>query len=29
MAGNKVEILPSRIFLTVGIRDVLLLKNHG
>jgi hypothetical protein len=27
MAGNKVEILPSRIFLTVGIRDVLLLKN--
>ena len=27
MAGNKVEILPSRVFLTVGIRDVLLLKN--
>jgi hypothetical protein len=27
MAGNKVEILPSRIFLTLGIRDVLLLKN--
>jgi hypothetical protein len=27
MAGNKVEILPSQIFLTVGIRDVLLLKN--
>jgi hypothetical protein len=28
MAGNKVEILPSRIFLTLGIRDVLLLKNE-
>jgi hypothetical protein len=27
MAGNKLEILPSRIFLTLGIRDVLLLKN--
>jgi hypothetical protein len=27
MAGNKVEILPSQVFLTVGIRDVLLLKN--
>jgi hypothetical protein len=27
MAGDKVEILPSRIFLTLGIRDVLLLKN--
>jgi hypothetical protein len=27
MSGNKVEILPSRIYLTVGIRDVLLLKN--
>ena len=27
MAGNKVEILPSRIFLTLGMRDVLLLKN--
>ena len=27
MAGNKVEILPSRVFLTIGIRDVLLLKN--
>jgi hypothetical protein len=27
MAGNKVEILPSRVFLTLGIRDVLLLKN--
>jgi hypothetical protein len=27
MAGNKVEILPSHVFLTLGIRDVLLLKN--
>jgi hypothetical protein len=27
MAGNKLEILPSRIYLTLGIRDVLLLKN--
>jgi len=27
MAGNKLEILPSRVYLTVGIRDVLLLKN--
>jgi hypothetical protein len=27
MAGNKVEILPSRVFLILGIRDVLLLKN--
>jgi hypothetical protein len=27
MAGNKVEILPARIYLTLGIRDVLLLKN--
>jgi hypothetical protein len=27
MAGNKVEILPSRVFLTLGIRDVLLLMN--
>jgi hypothetical protein len=27
MAGNKVEILPSQIYLTLGIRDVLLLKN--
>jgi hypothetical protein len=27
MAGNKVEILPSRVYLTLGIRDVLLLKN--
>jgi hypothetical protein len=28
MAGNKVEILPSRVFLTLGLRDVLLLKNR-
>jgi len=28
MAGNKVEILPSHIYLTLGIRDVLLLKNQ-
>jgi hypothetical protein len=27
MSGNKVEILPSHVFLTLGIRDVLLLKN--
>src|SRR6202042_211831 len=27
MSGNKVEILPSQVFLTLGIRDVLLLKN--
>ena len=27
MAGNPVEILPSRVYLTLGIRDVLLLKN--
>jgi hypothetical protein len=27
MAGNKVEILPSQVFLTLGIRDVLLLMN--
>lgn len=27
MAGNKVDILPDRIFLTLGIRDVLLLRN--
>ena len=27
MAGDKVEILPSRIYLTLGIRDVLLLRN--
>ena len=28
MAGDKVEILPSRIRLTLGVRDVLLLQNH-
>jgi hypothetical protein len=27
MAGNKVEILPSQVFLTLKVRDVLLLKN--
>jgi hypothetical protein len=27
MAGNKVEILPSEIHLTVGVRDTLLLRN--
>lgn len=27
MAGNKVEILPTHVYLTLGIRDVLLLKN--
>ena len=28
MAGNKVEILPSRMRLTLGVRDVLLLRNR-
>jgi hypothetical protein len=28
MAGDKVEILPSRIRLTLGIRDILVLRNH-
>ena len=27
MAGDKVEILPSRIRLTLGVQDVLLLRN--
>ncbi len=27
MAGNKVEILPNHIYLTLGIHDILLLKN--
>lgn len=27
MAGNKVEILPSRIRLTLGLRDILVLRN--
>ena len=28
MAGNKVEILPDRIDLTLGLNDVLLLRNR-
>lgn len=28
MAGDKVEILPDRIRLTLGVRDVLVLKNR-
>ena len=28
MAGNKVEIMPSQIRLTLGVRDVLVLENH-
>jgi hypothetical protein len=28
MAGSQVEILPSQIRLTLGVRDVLVLKNH-
>jgi hypothetical protein len=28
MAGDPVEILPSRIRLTLGVRDVLVLENH-
>jgi hypothetical protein len=28
MAGNDVEILPSEIRLTLGVRDVLVLENH-
>jgi hypothetical protein len=28
MAGNQVEILPSRVFLTLGLKDVLVLKNR-
>jgi hypothetical protein len=27
MAGNKIEILPSRIRLTLGLKDILVLKN--
>jgi hypothetical protein len=27
MAGDKVEILPNRIRLTLGIRDILVLRN--
>jgi hypothetical protein len=28
MAGDPVEILPSEVYLTLGVRDVLLLVNH-
>ena len=28
MAGNRVEILPSRIRLTLGVSDILLLRNQ-
>jgi hypothetical protein len=28
MAGDKVEILPSQVRLTLGLRDVLVLQNH-
>ena len=28
MAGDSVEILPSQIRLTLGVRDVLVLQNH-
>jgi hypothetical protein len=28
MAGNKVEILPARVRLTLGVRDILVLENH-
>jgi hypothetical protein len=28
MAGDKVEILPSQIRLTLGLNDVLVLRNH-
>ena len=28
MAGNKVEILPNRIYLTLGLQDVLVLRNR-
>jgi hypothetical protein len=28
MAGNKVEILPSKIWLTLGVRDTLVLVNQ-
>jgi hypothetical protein len=27
MAGNKIEILPSKIRLTLGVKDILVLKN--
>jgi hypothetical protein len=28
MSGDKVEILPSQIHLTLGVRDILVLRNH-
>ena len=28
MAGDKVEVLPAEIHLTIGVKDVLVLKNH-
>lgn len=28
MSGDKVEILPNHIHLTLGIRDILVLRNH-
>ena len=28
MSGNKVEILPDHIHLTLGLRDILVLRNH-
>ena len=28
MAGHKVEILPNHIRLTLGVRDILVLRNH-
>ena len=28
MSGDKVEILPDHIYLTVGLRDILVLRNH-
>jgi hypothetical protein len=27
MAGNNIEILPSEIFLTLGVKDILVLRN--
>lgn len=28
MSGDKVEILPDHIYLTMGLRDILVLRNH-
>ena len=28
MSGDKVEILPDHIRLTLGLRDILVLRNH-